>query len=118
MRSAGMRSNICIPVFLSSLALFGFLSCQTENLQGELLVENNSSYQTVEIYIALEDSQDWGENLLDTPIDPGDTWSISSLPRAEIKVKTVSLISGVPSENIYPSLDLLLNSKVTLTLTD
>lgn len=107
-----------IPFFLSTLVLFILLSCQTENLQGELVVENKSSYQAIEVYIALEDSQDWGENLLDAPIDPGDTWSFTSLPRAEIMVKTVSLVSGAPSENIYRNLDLLLNSKITLTLTD
>ena len=113
-----MRALVRILFFLGIVAVLVPLSCSIENLQGELEIQNNSSYQAIEMYIALEDSDEWGENLLDTPIEPGETRSITSLPRAEIKVKTVSLIDDVPSENIFRNLDLMINSKVTIKLTD
>lgn len=116
-RSVG--KSLLLKVSLGISVLVGWIifpSCNVENLQGEIVIENNSPYQVVEFYVTLEDSEDWGEDLLDTPIEPGETRTIPSLPREEIKAKAVFLGETGTFDNIRHNLNLLLNSKLTLEL--
>lgn len=114
-----MRGNTCLLIVLFSSLILLPAACNfgnLENLQGEIVIENNSQYQVVEFYVALEASENWGENLLDSPIESGGTRTVAGLPREDIKVKTVFFDGSDNFENINHDPNLLLSSRVTLKL--
>lgn len=107
-----MRTHLRILVLLVIMPLFFPLSCSLyQNITGEIDIENNTQYKVTEFYVALEDAEDWGENMLDTPIEPGETGLISGLPRKKIKVKSVFSDGHV---NIREDQDLHLYYKIKL----